>query len=211
MCFIPDLPDENNLTGVLSHKIPLPKNALFVGLLSRFTTDSDSSSTTLHDEGGEVYDIVVLSGPEPQKSILRDSLLPIIKRLGTRVFILGGEPGRVGEVMDDANIRYYNHLPSREMRQLIDGSRHIIARAGYTTIMELTSLGRSALLIPTPGQPEQEYLIEYLLGKSLFTRRVQGDTTYISNDDFIELSDAGNLVAESKSLLNRALDLLLEE
>ncbi len=55
------------------------------------------------------------------------------------------------------------------MKELISGSEAIITRSGYTTIMELISLNCSALLIPTPGQTEQEYLARYLVGKGWFT------------------------------------------
>ena len=42
--------------------------------------------------------------------------------------------------------------------------RTIIARSGYTTIMDLHALGllHKAELIPTPGQSEQEYLKKWL-------------------------------------------------
>jgi UDP-N-acetylglucosamine:LPS N-acetylglucosamine transferase len=50
------------------------------------------------------------------------------------------------------------------MRQLIAGSSLVITRAGYTSVMELVSLGKGAVLIPTPGQPEQEYLGDWLNG-----------------------------------------------
>ena len=40
--------------------------------------------------------------------------------------------------------------------------KHIISRSGYSTIMDLHVLNRSAELSPTPGQTEQEYLIEWL-------------------------------------------------
>ena len=39
-------------------------------------------------------------------------------------------------------------------------ARLIVSRSGYTTMMELAELGKRALLIPTPGQTEQEYLAD---------------------------------------------------
>ena len=39
----------------------------------------------------------------------------------------------------------------------------VITRSGYTTLMDLAQIGQKALLIPTKGQPEQEYLAKYHL------------------------------------------------
>ena len=54
-------------------------------------------------------------------------------------------------------------------------AKHIIARSGYSTIMDLHALGLlpsknetpnpQIELIPTPGQPEQEYLSAYFTEK----------------------------------------------
>ena len=43
---------------------------------------------------------------------------------------------------------------------LLRKAKRIIARSGYSTIMDLACIGAlaKAELIPTPGQPEQEYL-----------------------------------------------------
>lgn len=51
------------------------------------------------------------------------------------------------------------------MRQIITGASLVIARAGYTSVMELVSLGVGAVLIPTPGQTEQKYLGRHLDGR----------------------------------------------
>ena len=44
-------------------------------------------------------------------------------------------------------------------------ARLVIARSGYSTVMDLARMDKRALLIPTPGQTEQEYLGRYLAGK----------------------------------------------
>jgi predicted glycosyltransferase len=43
----------------------------------------------------------------------------------------------------------------------------VLSRAGYSTIMDLLKLGKRAILVPTPGQTEQEYLGHYLSGKQM--------------------------------------------
>ena len=148
-CFIPDLPGDLNLTGRLSHGFKLPENTRFTGILSRFfglpaSTDSPSS-----DPG---YITVILSGPEPQRGILEKKLTSILKKKDHPVVILGGRPGKQTVMTSYGNITRYDHLHRQAMKEVISGSGTIISRAGYTTIMELISLGRSAIIIPTPGQ-----------------------------------------------------------
>ena len=44
-------------------------------------------------------------------------------------------------------------------------AEYVIARSGYSTIMDAFRLGKKCLFIPTPGQTEQEYLGTYLQEK----------------------------------------------
>ncbi|MDN5873695.1 MAG: hypothetical protein L0H29_04850, partial [Sinobacteraceae bacterium] len=41
---------------------------------------------------------------------------------------------------------------------MLNRARVNITRSGYTKLMELATLGKRALFVPTPGQSEQEYL-----------------------------------------------------
>ena len=54
-------------------------------------------------------------------------------------------------------------FPSKEvLKKLILSSQTIICRSGYSTLMDMHVLGKNELiLIPTPGQTEQEYLADY--------------------------------------------------
>ena len=63
------------------------------------------------------------------------------------------------------NLTIVSHLSSKELNKAILQSRFIISRSGYSTIMDLHKLGKNAILIPTPGQTEQEYLANYLAKK----------------------------------------------
>jgi uncharacterized protein (TIGR00661 family) len=161
-CWIPDFEDDtHNLTGALSHKYRLPDNAIFIGPLSRFTRyhKKNKNNKKLN------YDLlVIMSGPEPQRTILEDILTGEIKNSKLRVLIIQGNPGlkQVNKITD--NLTRVSHLSTHEFLNVIYQSRYIICRAGYSTIMDLVSLNRTALLIPTPGQTEQEYLARYLSG-----------------------------------------------
>jgi spore coat polysaccharide biosynthesis predicted glycosyltransferase SpsG len=165
-CFIPDLPGELNVSGRLSHGLKLTENTRYIGILSRFETSEFS-----HKEKPVKFEhnTVILSGPEPQREILKQKLVDLLKEKEPVTIILSGNIGKSDDVARSGNIAFFNHLPSSEMKELITTSNSIISRSGYTTIMELISLNCSALLIPTPGQTEQEYLAEYLSEKGWFS------------------------------------------
>ncbi|MCX6332798.1 MAG: glycosyltransferase [Bacteroidia bacterium] len=207
-CFIPDLPGELNLSGRLSHGIKLPANASYIGILSRFT---DMISVPGNNPVSAPYNTVILSGPEPQRSILRKKLVTVLKNREPKTVILGGKPDKVSSMTQSENIIYYNHLPAAAMKELLAGSDTIFTRSGYTTIMELTSLNRSAILIPTPGQTEQEYLAGYLLKKGWFTCLLQKDLKDRLPDAIALNIPGSDIIPESRLLLNAALNILLKD
>ena len=207
-CLIPDLPGDINLTGRLSHGIRLPGNTRFIGILSRFS-GLTSSDETLSPQSGHIT--VILSGPEPQRSILEEKLTGILKKTDRPVIILGGSPGRQTGKTSAGNITRYDHADRGLMKEVISGSGAIIARAGYTTIMELVSLGRSALLIPTPGQTEQEYLSRYLSGKGWFSSISQKELNESVSFPPSKKKWNDEIVMQSGILLDKALKELSEE
>jgi len=207
-CFIPDLPGDLNLSGRLSHGVKLPFNARYIGLLSRFT--GLNSSPDDNPAGFDHYTII-LSGTEPQREILKQKLAGLFNGKDVPVLILEGKPGNAIEMVRTDNIISYNHLPSRQIKEVIIGSRSIITRSGYTTVMELISLNCSALLIPTPGQTEQEYLAAYLSEKGWFTTISQKN---INSGIILPSVKSGcprEIIEQSRLLLDKALKELSEE
>lgn len=207
LCFIPDLPGEINLTGRLSHGMKLPDNVRYTGILSRFPGTILSTTGTL---AAHSHNTVILSGPEPQRSILRERLLRLLKDEKIVTVFLEGKPDHKQEITREGNFSFCNHLATPEMQQLIISGETIITRAGYSTIMDLVSLNCSALLIPTPGQTEQEYLAEYLTSKGLFSYCNQKNikNSFPKRKDIEALT--ANIKAESSRLLERALAEMLE-
>lgn len=204
-CFIPDLPGELNISGELSHDLPLPGNIRYIGLLSRFTTvkaPTVSKFTFPHNT-------VILSGPEPQRGILKRKLEEILTSEEIATVILQGKPEANSAPVQKGNLIYYDHLPAEQMKDLLEGSTCIISRSGYTTIMDLLSIGKSAILIPTPGQTEQEYLAKYLAEKGWFNTVSQKEIKELQIFDSEKLSIAPEMVGESKILLEEALNELL--
>lgn len=159
-CWIPDY-EKEGLAGELSHPKKLPEKAVYLGALSRFEFLGNT---------GNKYDILVsLSGPEPQRSIFEEKILKQCAQIEESVLLIRGLPGNP-ESLDHSltNLTAVNHLSADELNQALLQSHMVIARSGYTTIMDLVKLQKKAILVPTPGQTEQEYLAQYLMKKKYF-------------------------------------------
>jgi len=102
--------------------------------------------------------MVLLSGPEPQRSYLEDMLLRDLKRYKGNVLFIRGKIEAQQKKEKKDNILVYNFMTSTELEIAINESDLILSRSGYTTIMDLAKLDKKAFFIPTPGQFEQEYL-----------------------------------------------------
>ena len=159
-CWIPDFEGEENLSGILSHKYKLPEQTTFIGPLSRFKKL----------EGLEMkYDLlVILSGPEPQRTVLEEKLLHQLSDLNLKTLIVRGTPGIEQELKAPSHISFVSHLNAEELNKAMMQSKYIISRSGYSTVMDLGVTGKKAMLIPTPGQTEQEYFGEYFHNKNIF-------------------------------------------
>ena len=204
-CLIPDLSGDNSLSGELSHCVRIPKNASYIGLLSRFT--NVMPSPVLPNGVNELHDTVILSGPEPQKTILKRCIMKAYSDSSVQVVILGAEPDLEESSYNEGKFIMFNHLSTTEMKKVILSSRKIITRSGYSTVMELVSMNRSALLIPTPGQTEQEYLAKSLSEKGWFTSVSQKNISDLSGlFPENQTCDATLLVEEGNKMLNETID-----
>lgn len=166
-CWVPDMSGEINLAGSLSHPEHLPKTAVqYIGPLSRF----EKIVTEIK------YDLaVIISGPEPQRTIFEELLLSQLSNFEGTVLFVRGLPGNV-QICKYVNVRIemQNHLSSSELNKAIQQSEIVISRCGYSTVMDLIKLQKRAILIPTPGQTEQEYLAKTLMANKLFYCNDQG-------------------------------------
>ncbi len=169
-CWIPDRPGAGSLAGELSrpqHRVegrigtgirPFfrgnrpPEGSLsecYIGLLSRLRAVEEEKE----------YDILaLLSGPEPQRSRLEAMLIRQLKELSYKVLLVQGRTEREGRCQPAAHIEVVSYLKAAELQSAINRSTIVICRSGYSTLMDLAATGKKALLIPTPGQTEQEYL-----------------------------------------------------
>jgi len=161
-CWVPDNEDFPNLSGKLSHRAGVPSNSRFVGPLSRFSlVDPAQFINPLPSDFPLQYYLVVLSGPEPQRSIFEEMLTQQFSALRLPVVMALGKPG--GKVLSySGNMIKVSHLNTSEMAFLLKNCQLVVCRSGYSSLMDLAVFGKKALLVPTPGQTEQEYLAEYL-------------------------------------------------
>lgn len=153
-CWIPDSPGRRNLSGILGHLKQENDHFKYLGALSRFEK-RDSPLT---------YDyLILLSGPEPQRGLLQDILLKAFRDISGKVLFVRGVLEEENFTCLNPNIEIKNYLYGNELEQAINSSRLIIARSGYTTLLDLAKLEKRAFFIPTPGQFEQEYLAQRLM------------------------------------------------
>lgn len=161
-CWIPDNQGANSIAAELSHPTRLPRNASYIGILSRFTNYSMSP-------GQSGWDLVgIASGPNPHRELLISEIEKLATQHNLKTLIVKGLPEEGDNIVEKDGIYYAGHLCDYEFASVVKATKYLVCRAGYSTIMDLVALGTRGLLVPTPGQTEQEYLASHLASKRLF-------------------------------------------
>ena len=154
-CWVPDALGNDTLAGILAHPKKLPTVPVtYLGPLSRFNY---AMPALTH------YILILLSGPEPQRTILEEKLLQQAKLFQNPILLVRGLPGAVGVPKVPYHITIVNHLPTSTLQKAIAGAQFVISRCGYSTVMDLMILQKKCIFIPTPMQTEQEYLAQHLM------------------------------------------------
>ncbi|MCB0445789.1 MAG: glycosyltransferase [Gelidibacter sp.] len=167
-CWVPDYQSTSNLSGKLGHISNPNLTVKYIGPLSRFQK-KDLEIT---------YDVMVLlSGPEPQRRLLEEKLLTEFKNYNGKVIFVKGVVEKEQTITTFGSITIYNFMTSSTLEKALNESNLIVARSGYTTIMDLAKLGKKAFFIPTPGQFEQNYLAKRLTEQGLVPNCKQTDFT----------------------------------
>jgi len=157
---VPDF-EKKKLSGKLSHKLRYidTKAIKYIGILSHLKKQDI-------DEDIEYF--ISLSGPGQQRTIMKDKVLPGLNQSEGKIVIAGGNPEDLS-CNSSANVDFHGFLNTKQQENIMNRAKFIIARSGYTTIMELAELNKTrVLLLPTPGQTEQEYLADYYERKKYF-------------------------------------------
>jgi len=192
-CWVPDNLGEPNLSGKLGHPKTFEIPTKSIGPLSRFNKTQSKIKYKI---------LVLLSGPEPQRSMLETRLLKEFENCkGNFLFVRGVVEDEQKKIEKDNEV-IYNFMTSSQLEEALNESEVVISRSGYTTIMDLAKLNKKAFFIPTPGQFEQEYLAKRLDEEGLIpcchqddfnirclnkVQHYKGLSSFESNTDFKEL------------------------
>lgn len=168
VCWIPDLPGDQSLAGTLA-EFPLRDpseghldasvRCRYIGILSRFV-----QRPTVEKR----FDLLcIFSGPEPQRTVLENMIAGQVNSVGLKTAIVRGLPSH--ERYDALKVKAHvlDFASAAELQSLLDTADVVLARSGFSTVMDLATLGKKAIFIPTPGQTEQEYLASELLKKGI--------------------------------------------
>lgn len=199
--WIPDFEGPENLGGFLSHPPRLPSSSYYIGPVTRLKKIDATKSVDI---------LVILSGPEPQRTVLEELLLKQLMPTSYITVIVRGKTEHNTTVKVSPTITMINSLDSVELSQLIASSHLVISRPGYSTIMDLAHLGTKAIFIPTPQQTEQEYLAEELKKKMVayfepqnefnLERAIHKSSTYVG---FSQIHDTSTILRQRiEHLLN---------
>jgi predicted glycosyltransferase len=173
VCWVPDSKGKNSLSRKLSRVSDFKIPVKFIGNLSRLEPKKQKIK----------YDVLLLlSGPEPQRTILENILLNEFSSFKGVVLLVRGV-FNASKLKNVSNaIEVVNYLTSKKLEVVINSSKMVVARSGYSTIMDVAKLNKKAFFIPTPGQGEQEYLANHLDQKKIapFCKQEQFDLNMLS-------------------------------
>ena len=150
-CWVCDHAGPHSLAGELSSDAGNLDTVSWIGPLSRFSSEGPAVIK-------DVDIAVVLSGPEPSRSLFEQQVREELMGTDYRVVLVRGLIGDSSEERTERNFTICDFLLAKELESLIRRSHLVVCRSGYSSIMDLAAIGARALLVPTPGQAEQKYL-----------------------------------------------------
>ncbi len=202
LCWIPDEKDEKlSLAGKLSHPSHYPSIPVeYIGPLSRLKSPQSFGAKNVL----KFTYAFILSGPEPQRTILEKKILHELKNCQKQCIIVRGSFAPTKPFNISSNIQIIDYASSKELENIIDQSEVIVCRPGYTSMMDLLKKQKKCIVIPTPGQTEQEYLSKYLSAKGYCATISQSSFSYallnVSYDQFNHKNFMGSMNAYKKHI-----------
>lgn len=157
-CWTPDVVESPGIASALSHPTTLPRNHKYIGLLSQ----------QQQKDQDEQHLLMLLSGPEPQRTILAKKFWRAAKAHNGKVVFVEGSNYAPPRNQLPEHITYYQRLAMPQLGEVLNKASLVVCRSGYSTIMDLVKLQKKAILIPTPGQTEQMYLAKTLQETGVF-------------------------------------------
>lgn len=197
-CWVPDNPN-SKFSGKLSQskKITIPTK--FIGVLSRFKKEELPKNIDV---------LIVLSGPEPNRSSLEKKLIIEFLNFEGKVVLVQGKVEEQQKIHSEKNIKIYNYVLTEELQKMINSSKVVVCRSGYSSVMDLAVLNKKIFFIPTKGQSEQEYLAEY------FKKEKKAPFSSINNftiDKLSEVKNYGGLKSKETNLKGNLFSLFNSE
>ncbi|MEL7426190.1 MAG: hypothetical protein AAFN81_24570 [Bacteroidota bacterium] len=152
--WIPDRAIEPRLAGKLSEPIVgLPYR--YLGPQSRF------QSREAQDKTMRFRYLALLSGPEPQRTRLETLLRTQLSKLNAPSLLVRGVPGATEIRKTSGQLHLVDWLLGEQLEEAVQQAETIICGSGYSTLMDAWYWKKDLLLVPTPGQGEQEYLARH--------------------------------------------------
>ena len=148
--WVPDTePGPQSLSGHLAAADVHPHTE-YVGVLSRLAKHRQDNPPPIWHKVGMV------SGLEPHRGLMEEALRGWMVDSDEPCLVIAGKPG--GGVQVDGHITTWCDPNDAELASALQEARTVVCRSGYSSQLDLAALGARAILIPTPGQPEQEAL-----------------------------------------------------
>ena len=148
--WVPDVePGEASLSGALAHAHVHP-NTKYIGVLSRLAQHKQPQPATRWARVGMV------SGVEPHRTLMEQGLRTWMNGTEEPCLVIAGQPG--GGIRVDGHITTWCDPSDEELAAALQEARTVICRSGYSSQLDLAALDVAAILVPTPGQPEQAFL-----------------------------------------------------
>ncbi|MEM9824661.1 MAG: glycosyltransferase, partial [Bacteroidota bacterium] len=198
-CWVPDFADTPRLAGTLSLAGDLPK-VRYVGALSRMKKQKRVKQIDL---------LIVLSGPEPQRTHLEQLLLKALVGCPFRTLLVQGLTDREEREQLREGLERVAYLTSEALNRAILSAGVVLCRSGYSSIMDLVALGKKAILIPTPGQTEQEYLAERFAAQGICCVQKQNQLDLTEAMEEVQKTKGFSALQRTDQLLECAIKLLL--
>jgi predicted glycosyltransferase len=164
--WIPDVPGHPNLAGKLAHTSKTNDKHRYIGLLSQF----DDQLPT-HQNGKHM--LILLSGQEPHRTALSTMLWQQATKVTIPIVFVEGSTTAPVPPLIPPHIKHYQQVVPHQLRPLLETASCVVCRSGYSTIMDVLYFQKPAMLIPTPGQKEQEYLQRHLQKEHIFPGVIQ--------------------------------------
>ena len=191
---------EHSIIPVLTKSNPDLK-LRYLGYLSRFEKKNLPTQ----------YQVcAICSGPEPQRSIFEKMITRELKQSNLTAIVVRGKTEVLNKQYNkNQRVTIANYMTGEELNDVVEQSETIIARSGYSTVMDLAKLNKKAVFIPTPGQTEQELIAAELMKQKM---AYSGKQSKFNLKSALEESQkfSGFLNFDfDNSLLSRAIDAVL--